>query len=129
MIFRWGNTLVRQVVTGVFAGTLADYITRQFTLNANVIAVVWVLLYSASLVAYRFLSPSHTETSLLQNLTSRTQNYACQRNYLGRTFRIYFEIPSKRFHLRPQQLHRIRNRADWNSGVLCQHTLACTSRS
>lgn len=75
MIFRWGNTLVRHVITIVFAGTLADYITRQFTLNATVIAAVWAFLYFTSLVSYRFLSPSHPESLLLQNLTRQTQNY------------------------------------------------------
>lgn len=75
MIFRWGNTLVRHVITALFAGTLADYLTRQFTVSATIIAAVWALFYFSALVGYRFLASSQPQPLLLQSLNRQTQNF------------------------------------------------------
>lgn len=75
MTFRFGNVLVRHVITLLFAGTLADYITRQFTLSPVVIAATWAILYALSLVGYRLLAATPSSPTLLRELTARAKTF------------------------------------------------------
>ena len=74
MIFTFGQTLVRHVITLLFAGTLADYATRQFTLNPYAIAATWLAFYLVSLFTYRSLSNSSFENFALQDLSARAKS-------------------------------------------------------
>lgn len=75
MIYRAGSHLIRHVVLLLVAGTLADYCTRQFTLNPNVIAVTWFIFYLGAFATYRWLGSSQSSFEAFQELTARARNY------------------------------------------------------